>query len=78
MNLAVEMSGRRLRPVSLKIGAKVYYVDCEGNQKGERLIPVWVVKYDACPAYMIVRDEKGMRWRCLRELLRNLYADMIY
>ncbi len=37
------------------------------DARGPAIVPVMFIRYDPCPATVIVRDEMGKKWRCLRE-----------
>lgn len=38
-----------------------------GTANSNRLVPVRFIRYDSCPAIVVVADERGEYQRCLRE-----------
>jgi hypothetical protein len=56
-----------IRPKSLQPGTR-YLLRVQARQ-GSRSVftPIRVIKYDPCPALVIVQDGAGRRWRCPRE-----------
>ncbi len=56
-----------IRPRILHPGAR-YLLWARGPRMSRSVFtPVRVLKYDPCPAMVIVQDGSGRRWRCPRE-----------
>ena len=66
------MEDKLKRPVTLKEGTAYLWQENGDSQGDPSSQPVILVAYDACPAFVIVRDEGGKRWRCPREVLFTL------
>jgi hypothetical protein len=62
-----------IRPKTLSIGVQYLFLDVpviNGIQpKPETMSLVNFEAYDVCPAFAIVRNGSGKRWRCERSLL---------
>lgn len=60
------------RPKTLKEGQGYPWQESTSAAIGPSRQQVTFVSYDPCPAFVIVRDEEGKRWRCPREVLFTL------
>ncbi len=57
------------RPPRLKEGACYLIHSDAAGPPGSRWSAVTLLKYDPCPAFLIVQDRSG-RWRCPRDRIR--------
>lgn len=57
------------RPPTFEPGQTYAWFESRADQRGVAAIPVTVIAYDPCPAFVIVRTGAGERRRCLREQL---------
>lgn len=57
------------RPKTLKDGQEYLWQENASSAGDPSSQRVTFVSYDPCPAFVIVRDEGGKRWRCPREVI---------
>lgn len=65
----MENGSKFVRPVILIEGGNYLMVEPENNGSERVYRPVTLAAYDACPAFVIVRNEFGDKQRCPRESL---------
>lgn len=67
----MELTGYLIRPTTFRTGRDyLYQGDAPTSEEyglPVNMTPVHFVAYDACPAYVIVKNGGGKRWRCLRD-----------
>lgn len=61
-----------IRPSTFEPGRPYAWLERQQDHEEAATIPVTLIAYDPCPAFMIVRTEVGERRRCLREELYSL------
>lgn len=60
------------RPTTFEPGRSYAWLGSQQGQGETAAVPVTLIAYDPCPAFVIVRTEMGERRRCLREELYSL------
>jgi hypothetical protein len=65
----MEDHSQLIRPVTLEINQEYLFFETRANGHHPNLLPVKLYAYDTCPAFVIVMNRTGNRWRCLREEL---------
>lgn len=67
----MESKHNLIRPTTFRTGRAYLYLGVgstsEEHALPSNMIPVHFIAYDACPAYIIVKNGGGERWRCLRD-----------
>ncbi len=58
-----------IRPDTLEINQEYLFFETRANQPQQKFQPVKLYAYDTCPAFVIVMNRTGNKWRCLREEL---------
>ena len=56
-----------VHPETLEEGKIYLYCRQSKNKAEQSPVTITVLAYDNCPALVIVRDQYGKRWRCLRD-----------
>jgi len=54
-------------PSTFEEGKSYLFMERQVNTLAPATVLVMFVRYDPCPAFIIVRDEMGNKRRCLRE-----------
>ena len=65
----MDIDSRLVRPVFLIEGGNYLMMEAGYNGHDRKFSPVTFAAYDACPAFVIVRNEYGDKRRCPREAL---------
>jgi hypothetical protein len=55
------------RPKTLEDGNRYFLREQPGDCDQSTYSPVLFLKYDPCPAFVIIQDQSGKRRRCLRD-----------
>ena len=54
-------------PITFEEGKDYFLMEQREVDPEQVQVAVEFISYDPCPAFIIVRDEKGEKWRCPRE-----------
>lgn len=65
----MENYSQLIRPDTLEINQEYLFFETRANGPQQNLLPVKLYAYDTCPAFVIVINRTGNKWRCLREEL---------
>lgn len=66
------MGAKLKRPETLEEGKEYLWQENTRSANGPSIQQVTFVSYHPCPAFVVVQDEEGKRWRCLREEIFTL------
>ena len=58
-----------MRPDTFEPGGNYLWLQIQAAAEGSAHIPVRFIKYDPCPAFILVGDDNGKKWRCPRDEL---------
>jgi hypothetical protein len=58
---------RLIHPSTFEEGRDYHFRERQTDTCASSMAPVMFIRYDPCPAFIIVRDDKGKKRRCLRE-----------
>lgn len=74
----MNVNQKLVRPNTFQRGIPYFYSD-ETQAPGSfvnprKMTPIRFVTYDVCPAYIIVKNGSGERWRCPRDNIYEVFA----